>query len=435
SQDLAGRVSDYMIFRRDLARRETRRVCARGNDDAENPAISAGGHHVAFESRATNLAPDRNLQTDVYWCDMFTGEVRRVSDPLQDTVNTSGTSLDPSISADGRYVAFTSDAGGLVPGDGERAGVYWRDLQSGETRIVDVPAGATASNGNGTNPRISPDGRFVAFDSDATDLPGGDLNGRTIDVFLKDVTDGKVTLVSNAADGAPANGDSTADSISFDGQAIGFSSNASNLVPGDGNGRADVFVRYLAAGTLLRASTRPDGSEAGGPSSGGALSQDGRFVAFSSRATDLVPGTPPSARARVYRKDVLTGALEAATVGIDLPPRSLIGEPFGTPLRRKARLVAGTVQDDGRVSRVEVAVGRRRGRACEWLGRRGKLRRGSCARPLHLRARVVNDLRFTLRIGRLLPRGVWTIRSRAYDDDGTVEAPRPGQNVVSVRFR
>src|SRR5256885_11469427 len=108
---------------------------------------------------------------------MNSGAVERVSTPLVDGVDTSGTSLDPSISADGRFVAFTSDAGGLVPGDGDRAGVYRKDMVTGEIALVDVPAGAVTSDGNGQNPKISADGRYVVFDSDATDLPGGGLNG------------------------------------------------------------------------------------------------------------------------------------------------------------------------------------------------------------------------------------------------------------------
>ena len=425
--DVAGRVVHYTIFRRDLTRRLTQVACRRGNDDSENPAISAGGHHIAFESRATNLAGrDANRQTDVYWCDMFTGEVRRVSSPVDDSVNGSGTSLDPSISADGRYVAFTSDAGGLVPGDGRRAGVYWRDMQTGETKIVDVPAGALASNGNGQNPRISPDGRFVVFDSDATDLAGGELNGATIDVFRKDVIDGGITLVSQGADGSGANGDSTADSISGDGQAVGFSSSASNLVPGDGNGHADAFVRSLPLAVNSRVSTRQDASELAGSSSGVALSFDGRYAAFGSREP----------RTRIYRKDVGTGALDHVTVGIDLPPRSLIGEPFGSELRRKVRLVAGTARDDSALAAVDVAVSRRAGRrGCIWLGRRGALVRRACDEPLWLRARLTSGLRFTLRIGRLLPRGTWTARSRATDAGGAVEGERPGANVASFTLR
>jgi Tol biopolymer transport system component len=433
SPDLAGRVGHYSIFRRDLARGITERVCRAGNDDSENPAVSAGGHHVVFESRATNLgARDENRQTDVYWCDMFTGELRRVSVPLRDDVNAVGNSLQPSVSTDGRYVAFTSEAGGIVPGDGERPAVYWRDMQTGETRLVDVPPGVISSNGSGEHPRISPDGRFVAFDSDATDLPGGDLNGRAVDVFRKDVTDGSVVLVSQGAEG-----DSTAESISGDGNAVVFSSNAPNLVPGDGNGRSDVFIRNVAAGGTARVSTRADGGELAGPSSAGAANFDGRFVAFASRAPGVVAGGGASARPRIYRKDLVTGGVEAATAGLDLPPRSLLGEPSGESPRRKVRLVSGTTRDNGEVAAVEVAVFRKaekRGR-CRFLARGSRLVELPCSRPLFLRTRLEGGLRFTLRIGRLLPRGTYTIRSRAIDEGGQVEGRRPGANEVKAVLR
>jgi Tol biopolymer transport system component len=435
---LAGRVSAYGIFRRDVTGGGIGRACrGAGNDDSESPVISPGGAHIAFESRATNLAgADRNQQTDVYWCDVGSGEMRRVSEPLEDNVNSVGSSLQPSISADGRYVAFTSDGGGLVAGDGDRAGVYWRDMQTGETRLVDVPAGANASNGNGMNPKISWDGRYVAFDSDATDLPGGELNGRAVDVFRKDMTDGSVVMVSQGQDGSGADGESTADSISADGSVVAYTSNASNLVPGDVNGRGDVFVRRLGEARNSRVSLRQDGAEPSGPSSSGAISGDGRFVAFASRAPDLVSGAAPSARPRVYRKDLATGAVEQASVGLNLAPVSLVGEPSGVNLRRKVRLIAGTASDNGRVAAVDVAASRSVGKGkCQWLGRGGSTSTGPCSRPVWLRAKLTTSVRFTLRIGRLLPRGSWTVRSRATDDTGQAEAQRAGLNVVTFRLR
>jgi Tol biopolymer transport system component len=436
SRDL-GANGHHTIFRHDLLRRRSARACRAGDDDSDNPAISALGFHVAFESRATDLAgTDSNGQTDVLWCDVARGELRRVSRPLRDGPNDVGSSLEPTVSADGRYVAFTSDAGGLVPGDGTRAGVYWRDLATGETRLVDVPLGALASNGSGQHPRISADGRFVAFDSDATDLPGGELNGPAIDVFRRDMVDGSVLLVSQGADGAGANGDSTLDSLSADGSSVAFTSSASNLVPGDANGRGDVFVRALApGGGTLRASVRPEGTELAGPSSAGALSGDGRSVAFLTKGTDVVPGVAPSQRTRVVRRDLATGALVPVVAGLDLAPRSLLAKPAGRLPRRRARLVAGTARDNAGVDRVEVALVRRLpGGRCAWLGRGTRLLPGRCSEPRFLRARLSGGLRFTLRVGRLLPRGSYELRSRARDLGGQVEAARPGRNAVSFRL-
>lgn len=435
SRDL-GTNGNYSIVRRDLARRATRLACRAGNDDSESPSLSADGLHVAFESRATDLdGSDSNQQTDVYWCDLNTGERRRASVPLRDSINSVGTSLQPSLSADGRYVAFVSDGGGLVAGDGERAGVYWRDMVAGETRLVDVPAGSRTSNGNGQNPKISSDGRFVVFDSDATDLPGGDANGSVVDVFRTDMTDGSVALVSQVPDGSRANGDSTADSVNADGNVVAFTSSASNLVEGDGNALADVFVRNVPGAANARVSTTPSGGQLDGLSTGAAVSGNGRYVAFASRAPAVIPGVAAGARTRVYRKDLATGAVDPATAGLDLPPRSLLAEPSGTLPRRRVRLLAGTVEDDGALGRVEVALVRRLGAGrCAWLGRGTRLASGRCDQPRYLRARVTGELRFTLRLGRLLPRGTYELRSRAVDARGQVEQPRPERNVTEFRL-
>jgi Ca2+-binding RTX toxin-like protein len=435
--DLTGGVPHYTIFRRDLFTGANQRACRAGDGDAGNPVISADGQHVAFESRADTLAGrDRDLQPDVYWCDIGSGTLQRVSTPIEDSVNTVGSSGSPSISADGRYVAFTSDAGGLVPGDGDRAGVYRKDMATGEMALVDVPAGAATSDGNGQNPKISADGRYVVFDSDATDLPGGGLNGRTIDVFRKDMASGEVTPVSQGRDGSGANGDSTADSITSDGSGVVYTSNASNLVLDDGNGTSDVFAKNLATGTVIKVSTHPDGSGLNGPSMQGSASSDGHFVAFASRAPDVVPGEAPSARPRVYRRDLATGALVAVSSGLDLPPRSLIGEPFGVNLRRKVHLIAGTSADNSRVVRVRVAVSRSIGHGrCVWLGRGAQLVKKRCSQPQYLEARVTDGLRWTLRVPHLLPRGTYTVRSVAIDDTGLVERLRSGRNVNTFRLQ
>jgi Tol biopolymer transport system component len=435
--DFTGRVPAYTIFRRDLQTGETQRACRAGNADAGNPVISADGRFIAFESRATDLAEaDNDLQPDVYECDIASGSIARVSAPLVDDVSSVGSSGQPSISSDGRYVAFTSDGGGLVPGDGSRAGVYWRDMVTGETRLVDVPPGAAGSDGSGMDPKISADGRYVLFDSDATDLLGGGLNGRAVDVFRKDMVTGDVILVSQSKDGSGAGGDSTADSLSADGNLAVYTSNAPNLVLGDGNGTADVFARNLRNGVTTMVSAHPDGSGLAGPSTQGAVSGDGRYVAFSSQASGVLAGQAPSSAPRIYRRDLGTGALAEVTAGLDLPPSSLIGEPFGVNLRRKVHLIAGTADDDARVVRVRVAVSRGVGRRrCLWFGRGSHLVRQRCDRPLYLGARLVDGLRWTLRVPHLLPRGTYTVRSLATDDTGLTERLRGGRNVASFRLR
>jgi Ca2+-binding RTX toxin-like protein/Tol biopolymer transport system component len=412
SSDLGGGGSGYRIWIRDLRSGATEQACRPGDGPSESPVISADGRHVAFESRATNLVgADTNQQADVYWCDLNTRELRRVSAPLADGVNTSGTSLDPSISSDGRYVAFYSDAGGLVPGDDGRAGIYWKDMLTGEIRTVD-------GDGIGEHPHISADGRFVAFDTESG-------------VYRRDMALGLLLPVTPGASGV-----SSADSISADGNLVAFSSTAPNVVDGDTNGTSDVFVRNMTTGAATRVSARADGGQLGGPSYAGALSADGHYVAFASRAPDVVSGTAPAARARVYRKDTATGAVELASVGVNLAPRSLIAEPLGRLPRRKARTITGTTDDDGTVARVDVSMSRRIGHGrCLWLTKHSRFARGRCARPVWLRAQLDGGLRFTLRVrGHLLPRGTWRLRTRATDETGRQEPARSGRNAVSVRL-
>jgi hypothetical protein len=299
-----------------------------------------------------------------------------------------------------------------------------------------VPAGALTSDGSGQNPKISADGRYVLFDSDATDLPGGGLNGGTVDAFRKDMATGEVALVSQGRDGSGANGDSTADSLSVDGSVAVFTSNASNLVLDDGNGTSDVFAKNLTSGTVVKVSTHPDGSGLTGSSLQGAVSSDGHFVAFASRAPDVVAGEVASARSRIYRRDLATGALAAVTGGLNLPPHSLIGEPFGVNLRRKVHLIAGTSADNSRVVRVRVAVSRSIGHGrCLWLGRGAHMVKKRCSQPQYLEARVTDGLRWTLRVPHLLPRGTYTVRSVAIDDTGLVERLRAGRNVNTFALR
>jgi hypothetical protein len=183
-------------------------------------------------------------------------------------------------------------------------------------------------------------------------------------------------------------------------------------------------------------STHPDGSDLGGPSMQGAVSSDGHFVAFASRAPDVVAGELPSSRPRIYRRDLSTGALAGVTGGVNLPPRSLIGEPFAVNLRRKVHLIAGTSADNTRVMRVRVAVSRSIGHGrCLWLGRGAHMVKKRCSQPQYLEARVIDGLRWTLRVPHLLPRGTYTVRSVAIDDTGLVERPRSGRNVNTFRLQ
>ncbi len=259
------------------------------------PAISANGSVVAFTSAATNLVPgDGNAHTDVFVRNLLTDTTTLVS------VKTDGSqvnqdSFDPALSADGNRVAFVS-RGQLDPADPDTdADVYVRDIAAGTTTLVsraNGPAGADA-NDEAQEPAISGDGNRVAFVTGADNLiaPGLDTNG-TSDVYLRDLALGATGIVSARIGSAIAgNLSSGGPSVNQDGSIVAFSSNSSNLVPGDGNGKSDVFIRTLATGATTLISRVANAPVAGNDfSDRPSISADGRRVAFETDATDLFAG-------------------------------------------------------------------------------------------------------------------------------------------------
>jgi Tol biopolymer transport system component len=281
------------IFVRDLRTGTTRAVdlnVTGGAPDgpAQGASISRDGRYVAFYSSADNLVDgDTNLDFDVFVRDLQTGTTTRASvDPTG--ADAGGGSYTPSISGDGRYVAFQSTAGNLVPGDTNFFDdVFVRDLQTGTTRRVSVDTGGGNPNLDADNASISGDGRYVAFRSLANDLVPGDTGG-LFDVFVRDLQTGTTTRASVDRSGGSANADTTIGRLSADGRYITFASAASDLVSGDTNGLADVFVRDLQTGTTTRASVDRSGGNANDESYVGSVSAGGRYVAFGSAARDLV---------------------------------------------------------------------------------------------------------------------------------------------------
>ena len=261
-----------------------------GNSASYEPSISADGRYVAFRSVATNLvAGDSNVTEDVFVHDRQTGTTERVS------VDSSGTqgnedSEDPSISADGRYVAFFSEASNLVAGDNNGThDIFVHDRQAGTTERVSVDSNGTEGNGNSTDPSISADGRYVAFFASASNLVAGDTNS-TRDIFVHDRQTGTTERVSVDSSGTEGNDDSDVPSISADGRFVAFTSSASNLVAEDSNANWDVFVHDRQTGTTERVSLASSGTEANSDSFGFSISADGRYVAFFSEASNLVAG-------------------------------------------------------------------------------------------------------------------------------------------------
>jgi hypothetical protein len=288
-------VSDLFVHDRTSGRTERVSVASNGtqaNDGSDFPSLSADGRCVAFESFATNLvAGDVNGFSDVFVRDRTAGTTERVS-VSSAGVEGDGDSYSPAISADGRIVVFQSYATNLVVGDTNgSADVFVHDRVTGVTDRVSVDsAGLQSDSGSGGGGmRCSADGRFVAFDSDATNLVAGDVNGLD-DVFVHDRLTGITERVSVDSAGAEADSYSFWPSLSADGSIVAFFSHASNLVAGDTNGAADVFVHDRSTGATTRVSVDSAGAEANSDSgaSGTSLSSNGRYVAFDSHATNLV---------------------------------------------------------------------------------------------------------------------------------------------------
>jgi Tol biopolymer transport system component len=268
------------------------------NGGSRNGAISADGRIAVFDSSATNLVdgPDVNGSgDDVYSVDLGSMTIRRVSLDAAGRQPPAGASFDPAVSADGRYIAFSSTAplngdGGrsVMAGGRSQVGIYLRDTTLGLTTSISVPAGRSAANGSSYDAAISGDGRYVAFVSDATNLVGHDGN-RAADVFLRDTRTGTIRLVSRGESGGSANGPSVHPAISADGRVVAFQSDASDLACGrpcatagrDINLVADVFTFDRASGVVRRISVgRTPWME---PSIGPAVDGTGTVIAFSSR--------------------------------------------------------------------------------------------------------------------------------------------------------
>ncbi len=288
-----------------------------GNDWSVSPSISADGRYVAFESSAINLVSgDTNGFSDVFVRDRQSGTTERVSVDSAGAEG-NGDSYGPSISADGRYVAFDSFATNLVSGDlGSHRDVFVRDSQSGTTERVSVRSSGTQGDADSAHPSISADGRYVAFESFANNLVSGDTNF-SYDVFVRDRQTGtteRVSLDSGGVEGNSASG-FRGPSISADGRYVAFESDASNLVSGDTNGAEDVFVRDRQSGTTERVSLDSSGAQGNGASGfyGLSISADGRYVAFESDASNLVSGDT-NGRHDVFVRDRQSGTTERVSV-------------------------------------------------------------------------------------------------------------------------
>ncbi len=284
---------------------------------SQRPAISADGRLVAFESDAANLvAGDTNASFDVFVRNRETGQTTRVSISSMGEQGDSRSEA-PAISADGRFVAFSSYASNLVTGDTNNVpDVFVHDRQTGQTTRVSVSSGGNQANDFSGGPSISADGRFVAFSGLASNLVVGDTNGKD-DVFVHDRQTGVTTRVSVASTGAQGNMFSQSPSISAEGGLVAFFSASNNLVPGDTNNSWDVFVHDRQTTQTSRVSVASTGAQASNHSSSPSISADGRFVSFRSVASNLIPGDTNGADDLFVhdRQTGLTARVSVSTTG------------------------------------------------------------------------------------------------------------------------
>jgi Tol biopolymer transport system component len=294
---------------------------AKGNGPSRLPSISADGRFVVFQSTAANLDPaDTDSSSDIFVRDTQTNAtalVSRASGPSG--ANGNGESMAPDISADGRYVVFQSTGANLDPADVDSTiDVFVRDLQASTTRLVSRATGESGVNSDGASgaPTISADGRYVVFESVATNLNLADTDPVS-DVFVRDLPANTTTLVSRApgADGVKGDAGSTSPDISANGRYVAFSSLSTNLHADDTDGLADIFVRDVQSGvtTLASRAATATGAKGDGDSTQPGISADGTLVAFVSTSANL-DGADTDAVADVYLRGVRASASTTALV-------------------------------------------------------------------------------------------------------------------------
>lgn len=297
------------VFLRDTNENTTTIVSANSDGDPGNnrsfgPTMSADGTLVAFESLASNLADgDGNNVSDVFVRDIAAGETVRVSSPAGGG-DANGASYRPSISADGNYAAYCSRAGNLVSGDtNDVADVFLWERASGSISRIEVTGASEAAADGCLRTAVNSDGSVIAFSA---------VTGGSAAVFVYDRAAGTTTNLVPDANGPSGTGGVA---VSGDGRIVAFDSVADNLISEDTNRSRDVFVADRQAGTISRVSVRTSGSQLPGDSgsSGLSVSRDGRFVVFGSTARGVVPGDS-NGREDVFRRDLQNGQTLIASV-------------------------------------------------------------------------------------------------------------------------
>ena len=343
-------------------------------------STSADGRYVAFESAATNLVPgDTNFSSDVFVKDVLTGAIALASVDASGSIGNAA-SMSPVITPDGRYVVFQSFASNILSGNTSTAGkILRKDLVTGAVALASVDQAGATTDPRGETPDISDDGRFVSFTSPSSDLVPGDSNG-TYDVFVKDMQSGSLALVSTNSGGSQlawaasarmtpdarfltffalpggayrkdrvtgaldtvstaANFANSGTDVSADGRYVSFASSAA-LVPEKTSGIQDIFVKDMTTGTITRVSAPLSGIDADAESFIALMSADGRYVAFSSAATNLIVGDVNGV-SDVFVKDRGTGIVTRSSVTYQLTEANGASGVFrGTAISPDGKFVA-----------------------------------------------------------------------------------------------
>lgn len=263
---------------------------AQGNGRSYNPVISGNGQFVAFVSTATNLVSgDTNFCSDIFVRDLVNNVTTRVSVGASGVQADSGSDT-PSISNDGRYVGFRSEATNLIGSSdtNDKTDFFIRDTVGGTTSIVSVDTSGALANDHSSEGKISGDGNFFVFTSKASNLVSGDTN-QCVDIFLRDIVNSTTSLISKDASSELGNRASTNPDISSDGRYVVFQSHAGNLVANDTNGYSDIFLVDITNSTIERVSLKSGLDQVSSENVNPKVSDDGRFVVFETYANDLDP--------------------------------------------------------------------------------------------------------------------------------------------------
>lgn len=284
------------------------------DSDSSFPSISADGCCIVFQSDASPInMPADSAAGNIFIHILPTGTTDMVTIGPQGNPGNMG-SVFPSLSANGRYVVFASRATNLVAGVGiiAQSQILIRDLQTDTTALVSADSSGNQGNSGSAHQSVSADGRYVAFMSNATNLVPGDTNG-TFDIFIRDRQTNTTTLISVDSSGNPGDNESQAPSISANGRYVAFASRATNFVSGSANGNWEIYVRDWQTNSTILLSVDSNNNPGDGNSMSPSISADGRYVAFSSYATNLVSGITKGAW-RIYVRDRLAGVTSVVSL-------------------------------------------------------------------------------------------------------------------------